>query len=110
LDADTLKSKRIIEEQAFACLLISACFLFFNLDCLDHLRSAPLLICNFCHEIFEHLSPFQVHIQTCCSPPPIELKPKMDQAAMDQLARSLWKAVFLRELKNMPIGQNFSKF
>jgi hypothetical protein len=33
----------------------------------------------------------------------------MDQAAMDQLARSLWKTVFLKELKNMPISQNISK-
>ncbi|XP_046464289.1 uncharacterized protein LOC124210044 [Daphnia pulex] len=77
--------------------------------CLDHLRKSPLLICSFCHELFEDISPFQVHIQTCCSPPGLELKQKMDQAAMDQLARSLWKSVFLKELQNTPIGQNLKQ-
>uniref|UniRef100_A0A0P6CYP8 Testis-specific chromodomain protein Y 2 n=1 Tax=Daphnia magna TaxID=35525 RepID=A0A0P6CYP8_9CRUS len=75
-------------------------------SCLDYARSCPLLICNYCLELFQHIPPFQLHIQTCCAPPRVELKQKMDQAAMDQLARSLWKEVFLRQLKNQPISQN----
>ncbi|KAI9560155.1 hypothetical protein GHT06_014166 [Daphnia sinensis] len=77
-----------------------------EIDCLDYARSCPLLICNYCLELFQHIPPFQLHIQTCCAPPRVELKQKMDQAAMDQLARSLWKEVFLRQLKNQPISQN----
>ncbi|XP_057365866.2 uncharacterized protein LOC130686732 isoform X3 [Daphnia carinata] len=75
-------------------------------SCLDYARSSPLLICNYCLELFHHIPPFQLHIQTCCAPPRVELKQKMDQAAMDQLARSLWKEVFLKQLKNQPISQN----
>ena len=95
-------------EEIINCV-VTDLFSFFFPDCLDHLLAAPLLICNFCHEIFQYLSPFQVHMQTCCNQPR-ELQQKMDQFAMDQLARSLWKSVFLKELKSMPISHSISKF
>lgn len=49
-----------------------------------------------------------MHIETCCDPPRLELKQKMDQCAMDLLARSLWKEVFLKILRTLPSSQRFS--
>lgn len=83
---------------------------FLTEECLDYVRKSPVLICSSCLVVFQHIPSFQVHIQTCCSPPRTEIQPKLDHTAMDLLARSLWKQVFLKQFHSLPANRVFRKF
>ena len=53
-------------------------FSLFDEECIDYSRSCPVLICNMCLGVFHHIPSFQVHIQTCCSPPSTKFQSKLD--------------------------------
>ena len=82
-------------------------FSLFDEECIDYSRSCPVLICNMCLGVFHHIPSFQVHIQTCCGPPSTKFQSKLDHAAMDLLARTIWKQVFLKAFRSIPANRVF---